>query len=132
MHASRDSLPAETMGDSYEGHFAYWGEYMAYFESIKGGTDFSPLFVGLPDDSCQSPHWGYVFKGKIRFIYKDHDEVISAGEAYYAPPGHTVEILEDTETVEFSPAALFQERFQLIALNVAFCSREARMRGFMP
>jgi WD40 repeat protein len=53
----------------------------------------SPLFVGLPDNMCQSAHWGYLFKGKLRFTYKDHDEVISAGEAYYAPPGHTVECL---------------------------------------
>ena len=87
MHASEDSLPAETMGDSYEGHFADWGEYMAYFESIKGGTDFSPLFVGLPDDMCQSPHWGYLFKGKLRSSTRTTRRSSAAGEAYYAPPG---------------------------------------------
>jgi hypothetical protein len=119
MHASKDSLPAETMGDSYEGHFADWGEFSGYFEKIKGGTDFSPLFVGLPDDMCQSPHWGYLFKGKIRFTYKDHNEVISAGEAYYAPPGHTFECLEDAETVEFSPSAALQETLEVAAKNMA-------------
>ncbi|HEX5140584.1 MAG TPA: cupin domain-containing protein [Dehalococcoidia bacterium] len=118
MHASKDTLPAETMGDSYEGRFADWGEYTGYFESIKGGTDFSPLFVGLPDDSCQCPHWGYLFKGKLRFIYKDHDEVISAGEAYYAPPGHKTECLEDAETVEFSPMAEFQHTMEVAAKNL--------------
>jgi len=119
MHASRDSLPAETMGDSYEGHFADWGEYTGYFESIKGGTDFSPLFVGLPDDMCQSPHWGYLFKGKLRFIYKDHEEIIAAAEAYYAPPGHTTVCLEDAETVEFSPTAEFQATMEVAAKNLA-------------
>lgn len=123
MHASKDNLPVETIGDSYEGRFAEWGEFMGYFEKIKGGTDFSPLFVGLPDDSCQSPHWGYVFKGKLRFIYKDHDEVISAGEAYYAPPGHKIECLEDAETIEFSPTADFQK-----TMAVAIKNLEARSR----
>jgi hypothetical protein len=123
MHASRDSLPVETIGDSYEGRFADWGEFMGYFEKIKGGTDFSPLFVGLPDNRCQSPHWGYVFKGRLRFIYQDHDEVISAGEAYYAPPGHTVECLEDAETVEFSPTAEFQQTMAVAARNLEAQSR---------
>jgi hypothetical protein len=118
MHASKDSLPIETIGDSYEGRFADWGDYLGYFENIKGGTDFAPLFVGLPDDMCQSPHWGYVFKGKLRFVYKDRDEVINAGEAYYAPPGHTVECLEDAETVEFSPAAAFHQTMEVAGKNL--------------
>jgi hypothetical protein len=118
MYASKEVLPVETIGDSYEGRFADWGEFMGYFEQIKGGTDFAPLFVGLPDDMCQSPHWGYVFKGKLRFTYKDHDEVISAGEAYYAPPGHTVECLEDAETLEFSPTADFQKTMEVAAKNL--------------
>ena len=118
MHASKDGLPVETIGDSYEGRFADWGDFTGYFEKIRGGTDFSPLFVGLPDDSCQCPHWGYVFKGTLRFIYKDHDEVISAGEAYYAPPGHRTECLEDAETVEFSPAAEFQATMAVAAKNL--------------
>ena len=118
MHASREELSPSTIGDVYEGRFADWGEYSAYFEKIKGGTDFSPLFVGLPDDSCQSPHWGYVFKGKIRLMYQDHDEVISAGEAYFAPPGHRVECLEDAETVEFSPTADFQKTMEVATRNL--------------
>jgi hypothetical protein len=118
MHASRDTLPVETIGDSYEGRLADWGEFSGYFEKIKGGSDFAPLFVGLPDDRCQCPHWGYVFSGKLQFIYADHDEVISAGEAYYAPPGHTVKCLEDAETVEFSPSGALQETFAVAAKNL--------------
>jgi hypothetical protein len=118
MHASKDSLPVETIGDVYEGRMANWGEFSGYFEKIKGGTDFSPLFVGLPDDMCQSPHWGYVFKGKLRFTYKDHEEIISAGEAYYAPPGHTIAIIEDAETVEFSPSAELQATLEMAAKNL--------------
>jgi len=106
------------MGDVYEGHMADWGDFSGYFEKIKGGTDFSPLFVGLPDDMCQSPHWGYLFKGKIRFTYKDHDEVINAGEAYYARPGHKFECIEDAETVEFSPSADLNATLEVAARNL--------------
>jgi hypothetical protein len=118
MHASREALTPEAIGDIYEGRLIDWGEYSAYFERIKGGTDFSPYFVGLPNDSCQSPHWGYVFAGKIRFIYNDHEEVITAGEAYYAPPGHRVECLEDAETIEFAPTAEFRQTMEVFARNL--------------
>jgi hypothetical protein len=119
MHASKGSLTPEPMGDSYVGRLVDWGEYSGYFEEIRGGTDFTPLFKGLPDDMCQSPHWGYVFKGKIRFTFKDHEEVISAGEMYYAPAGHTFTCLEDAETVEFSPSAALQQTFEVAAKNLA-------------
>ena len=46
---------------------------------------------------------------RASFVYlQRHEEVISAGEAYYAPPA-TVACLEDAETVEFSPTADFQD-----------------------
>ncbi len=38
---------------------------------------------------CQCPHWGYVFEGRMTWRYGDREEVVEAGEAYYAPPGHT-------------------------------------------
>src|SRR5207245_7421707 len=27
--------------------------------------DLAPLLKGLPDDRCQCPHWGFLFKGRI-------------------------------------------------------------------
>src|SRR5215831_10956479 len=56
---------------------------------VQQGGDMAPLFRGLPDDRCQSPHWGIVVKGRLTFTYADGEDVIEAGEAYYAPPGHT-------------------------------------------
>ncbi len=32
------------------------------------------------------------------------EETVRAGEAYYWPPGHTVRVDEDYESVEFSPS----------------------------
>ena len=36
MHASKDQLPAETMGD-YEGRMTQFGEYYVNFESVPAG-----------------------------------------------------------------------------------------------
>jgi hypothetical protein len=50
--------------------------------------DATPFMKGLPDDRCQCPHWGYVFKGKMTARYADPEEVFEVGDAFYTPPGH--------------------------------------------
>jgi hypothetical protein len=47
------------------------------------------VLKGFPDDRCQCPHWGYVFKGKLTWRFADQEEVFEAGDAFYVPPGHT-------------------------------------------
>jgi len=44
-----------------------------------------------------------VLKGRLRILYADREEVLTAGQAYYLPPGHNVVVEEDCEVVEFSP-----------------------------
>ncbi len=39
----------------------------------------------------------------MRIKYSDHEEVISAGEVFYMPPGHIPITEEDCELVTFSP-----------------------------
>jgi hypothetical protein len=118
MHSSKEQIPAERFGD-YEGRMAQFGDYYVNFESIPAGLGGPELFKGLPDDACQSEHWGYIFKGKVKFSYTDGSEdVISAGEAYYAPPGHVFEALEDTETVEFSPKEEFEQTLEAVGKNL--------------
>src|SRR5918994_767502 len=53
--------------------------YTVSFTSLVEDIDATPLMKGLPDDRCQCPHWGYVFKGKMTARYADHDEVFEAG-----------------------------------------------------
>ena len=90
-----------------------FGDYYVNFSSIPAGGVRPELFKGLPDDACQCEHWGYLFKGRARFSYTDgSEEVISAGEAYYATPGHVVEILEDIEFVQFSTPKEAVEQMQ--------------------
>src|SRR5437764_14263745 len=80
------------------------GGYLAGFTTFREHADATPFFKGLPDDRCQSHHWGYVVRGQVTFRYADHDEVYEAGDAYYAPPGHIPVVTAGTEMVEFSPS----------------------------
>ena len=102
-----------------EGHYEQLDGYMVGFETFQQHADGTPLFVGLPDDRCQSPHWGYVIKGQVMFRFADHDEVYAAGDAYYAPPGHIPVIEADTEIVEFSPAEEYGRTMEVVAKNLA-------------
>lgn len=76
------------------------GEYF----SLPAGLDISPLLQGLEGDLCQSPHWGYVLEGKLTTSYADGtQEVTSAKDLFYWPPGHTVKVEENAEIILFSP-----------------------------
>ncbi len=76
------------------------GEYF----SLAAGTDLAPLLQGLKDDLCQSPHWGYLIKGKLTVDFADgHNETVVASDLFYWPPGHTIKADEDTEVILFSP-----------------------------
>ena len=117
-HVSKDQLPAERLGD-YESRMAQFGEYYVRFESIPAGFDDAELLRGLPNDACQCEHWGYLFEGTMRFRYTDrHEEVVRVGEAYYTPPGHSLETLEDCQTVEFEPKEAFDKLVEVVSKNM--------------
>jgi mannose-6-phosphate isomerase-like protein (cupin superfamily) len=91
-----DSGVAEDRTEEFDG-------YTVNFVTLRQDADLAPMLKGLPDDRCQCPHWGYVFKGKVTVRYADRDEVIGPGEAFYLPPGHTPAAVAGTEFVQFSP-----------------------------
>jgi hypothetical protein len=78
--------------------------YTINFVSFRTDIDAAPLLKGLPDDSCQCPHWGYVLKGQLTFRFADHEEVFEAGDAFYLPPGHVPVAQAGSEYVQFSPS----------------------------
>jgi len=120
--ASKDTASrVEDMG-VMEGRYEELGGYTVGFETFRVDADGTPLFRGLPDDRCQSPHWGYVVSGQVTFKYADHDEVYSAGTAYYAPPGHVPVIEAGTEIVEFSPTGEYERTMAVVAENLAALS----------
>lgn len=119
-HAALDSIPVAEQNDGFEGRYTEFGEYTVAVERFPAGTDFSPLLVGLPDDLCQCPHWGYCFEGEFVVRYADkHEETISAGEAYYMPPGHSPRFVEDSRTLEFSPTKELETTVAVVERNMA-------------
>lgn len=87
-----------------------WGD-MEVGYTTTGVGDHAAVYQGLPGGVCQCPHYGYVFKGRIRSRYPDTDwpdEVASAGEAYFFPAGHVLSYEEETEALELNPAAALQ------------------------
>jgi len=101
-----------------EGRYEELGGYTVGFETFREDADATPLFKGLPDDRCQSRHWGYVVAGEVTFRYADHDEVYSAGDAYYAPPGHVPVIKAGTEVIEFSETQEYGRTMEVVTRNL--------------
>jgi len=117
--ASKETAAETISMEGFEGRYEQFeGGYTVGFESYLEDSDPADLFKGLPDDRCQSPHWGYVVRGKVAFRYADREEVYEAGDAYYAPPGHTPVLFAGTEVVEFSPTEAFGETTEVVTENL--------------
>nr|WP_320189861.1 hypothetical protein [uncultured Desulfobacter sp.] len=111
MRITKDNIPIrvdvpgatarqiQNFGDA-TGYGKIGGEYF----TLASGTDLAPLLKGLEGDLCQSPHWGYIIKGKLTVQFANgHLEIVSENDLFYWPPGHTIKAEENTEMVLFSP-----------------------------
>lgn len=111
MHISKTDIPVRIdvpgakarqrldFGDA-SGYGKISGEYF----SLAAGTDISPLLHGLKGNLCHAPHWGYLLQGEVAVTYAEGpDEVVSGGDLFYWPPGHTVKVSKDAEVILFSP-----------------------------
>jgi len=54
-----------------------------------------------------------MLKRRMRVINADHEELITAGEAYELAPGHLPVMEEDCEMVEFSPKDLSRKMLEI-------------------
>lgn len=122
MRGSKQDIPVTFDGFSVTQHEVEWGDMNVALEQFAAGVDSAPVFRGLPDDRCQCPHWGYVIRGQMRVRYKDHEETLNAGDAYYLSPGHTTYFNEDTEVIEFSPKGEYQKTMEVVARNITAAS----------
>jgi hypothetical protein len=106
MHYSVQDIPVEMqVGEIETRAFDGGGIYTRHID-LPAGTDFTPLFVGLPGDMCQCPHWGQVLRGSINVRYTDgHEETSRAGDVFYWPGGHTGWTDEGVVFLEYSPTA---------------------------
>ena len=99
---SRASAPDVTDYGPAEDRVANIDGYVVNFTSIREAWDLAPVLKGLPGDSCQCPHWGYVTAGRMTVRYSDREEIIEQGDAFYMPPGHVPSAVAGTEIVMFS------------------------------
>jgi hypothetical protein len=118
MHGNREGIPIMFQAGSSYSRQIEWGDMDGGFWAFPAGFDATPLFKGLPN-GCECPHWGYLFKGRMRVKYADHEEVITAGEAYYLAPGHLPVMEEDCEMVEFSPKDENRKMLEFARRNMA-------------
>jgi len=100
------------------GQQAEWGE-MTMHRVTSPPVDLAPILKGLPDDRCQCPHWGYLFRGRILVRYADHNETIEAGQAFYMAPGHVPEAIEEIELLQFSPTDAYRVVDAVMQRNMA-------------
>ncbi len=118
MHGKRVDFPVVSQSGPFYFRGVEWGDMDAAFWGFPAGFDSVPIFKGLPN-GCEIPHWGYLLKGKMRVKYADHEEIITAGEAYYMTPGHNVVMEEDCEMVEFSPKGENLKMMEVVGRNMA-------------
>jgi hypothetical protein len=57
--------------------------------------------------------------GRRVFRYADSEEVLTAGDAYHAEPGHLPLASAGTEVVEFSPTDQLQATMAVVGANMA-------------
>lgn len=120
---SRSSASETLEVEGYEGHLQSMdGGFTAAFEAYTADADLAPLLKGLPEDRCQSQHWGYVLKGKVTYRSATGEETFETGDAYYVAPGHTPVLYAGTELVEFSPTDQLQQTMATVSKNVEAAS----------
>ena len=118
MRGSKNDIPVTMEELGVVLREAVWDDIHVAFETFEQALDTTPFHKGLPDDSCPCPHWGYVFAGQVRVIYKDREEVLRPGDAYYMEPRHEAVYEPGTQTVEFSPNDQFQAVMEVVARNI--------------
>src|SRR3954471_4152918 len=115
---SRESATVDDFGPVEDRHAEADGQTIS-FVTFRQEVDATPLLKGLPGDQCQCPHWGYVTRGRVWFRFDGREESYEAGDAFYAPPGHTQGSDADSEIVMFSPTHELQATEEAMARNMA-------------
>jgi uncharacterized cupin superfamily protein len=116
---SRDTAPnVQDFGPS-EDRGGELDHYTAEFVSIRQAHSLAAMLRGLPGDSCQCPHWGYMLAGRITVTYADREETYQAGDAFYMPPGHVPAAESGTQFLQFSPTSELEVTLAAIQANAA-------------
>jgi hypothetical protein len=118
FHVAKEKLAVDPR-TSFRNQHGLGGMAVGYVE-LPAGVDFGPMFVGLPQDMCPSPHWGYVLEGAMQIKYPGgKEETIKAGEVFYWPAPHTGKVTKGVKFIDFSPSAEFTQVMDHIANKIA-------------
>lgn len=124
MRTSKTELPITVEADGYTLRETTWGAMRAEIGTFHKEVDVTPFLKGLPGDRDPIQHWGYVFKGRFRVIYRDSEEVVKAGDVFYLAPGHTMIFEAGTEYVVFGPEEEIKKLAPIVAGNAAAMQRQ--------
>ena len=106
MSVRIENLPIEVSQGELVTRYAEYGDMAIRHATLPAGTDMGPVLQGLPGDRCPSEHWGIVLDGSIEITHADGtQELVSAGELYHWPAGHTGVSKEGVTFVEIGPVA---------------------------
>jgi hypothetical protein len=103
-----------------------WGDMEMGF-TTAGPMNAAPTYDFLPGGVCMCPHYGYVFKGRIRCVFPGTDwpdEVAEAGDVYFFRAGHHLIYEEATEALELNPA----DALEVLMDHVEAHAREVKAR----
>ena len=121
MKIKKEDIPITMQSEdrTMRGLPGYGGMTIGYSE-LPAGTDMAPLLHGLENNSCHCPHWGYLIEGAIRMKYDNGtEEVITTGDVFYLPPGHTAIVEENMKFLDFSPEKELNEVMEHIGKKMA-------------
>lgn len=116
---SKEAMETIADGPSFSLRHVEWSGMTIAYEQATDAVDPAPLFAALPDGRCQCPHWGYVLEGEITLRYADHDEVVRAGEVYYAAPGHIPLVERSAAIIELSPTEQLHATLEVVQAALA-------------
>jgi len=59
--------------------------------------------TGLATGRCELPHWGIVLDGEVAIHTRDAVELVTAGDAFLAEPGHRFEVPDGATVIDYTP-----------------------------
>jgi hypothetical protein len=121
VRAASEELPVELETPGARRAAVEWGGLRVSLERLSANA----VQNNIPDTRCPCPHWGFLRSGRLRVSYPDHEELISAGDLYYAAPGHVLVVEEDCDVLELTPAEAWTRAAPTIADGNGKCSLHA-------
>jgi hypothetical protein len=121
VRAACDELPVELEMPGVRRAAVEWGGLRVSLERLSASaTQGSSAVV-----RCPCPHWGFLRAGRLRVCYPDHEELVLAGDLYYAAPGHVFVVEEECDVLELSPAEAWTRAASTLAESNGKCSLHA-------